>query len=269
MRIAAVFVALAACGTDIQPFGADGGLGSGGPGVAGAGMPCDIQAILAAHCTSCHGDPPNGAPMGLASYGDLVASSPYGGTIAQRAYVRMTSSTSPMPPGAPNSVPAADVATYKAWLDAGMPTGSCGATGPDPLNAAPVCTSGRYYTGGEGSTMRPGDACIACHARSGGEAPTFSIAGTLYPTGHEPAECDGTSGPASIVITDARGTVLTLTPNSVGTFTSYASVTFPIKAKVVAGTKERAMAGAQTSGDCNACHTQNGTNMAPGRITMP
>ena len=207
--------------------------------------------------------------MSLVSYADLIAPSPFGGLIAQRAYARMTSTTSPMPPGAPNSVPAADLATYKAWLDAGMPTGSCGATGTDPLNAAPICTSGQYYTGGEGSRMRPGDACIHCHAQSGGEAPSFTIAGTLYPTGHEPAECNGTSGPATIVITDARGTVVTLTPNSVGNFTSSAAVTFPIKAKVVAGSKERAMAGAQSTGDCNACHSQNGTSMAPGRITMP
>jgi hypothetical protein len=29
------------------------------------------------------------------------------------------------------------------------------------------------------------------------------------------------------------------------------------------------MAAAQTSGDCNRCHTQNGAMSAPGRIVLP
>jgi len=116
--------------------------------------------------------------------------------------------------------------------------------------------------------MRPGDACISCHRQSGGEAPTFSIAGTVYPTGHEPAECNGTSA-AQIVITDNNGQTITLTPNSAGNFSSRNAVAFPIHAKVVANGQERVMAGAQMSGDCNSCHTQNGASMAPGRVTLP
>jgi hypothetical protein len=33
--------------------------------------------------------------------------------------------------------------------------------------------------------------------------------------------------------------------------------------------RERIMATAQTSGDCNLCHTQSGTSAAPGRIILP
>jgi predicted CXXCH cytochrome family protein len=29
------------------------------------------------------------------------------------------------------------------------------------------------------------------------------------------------------------------------------------------------MVGAQPSGDCNSCHSQAGTTMAPGRIVLP
>jgi cytochrome c553 len=263
--------ALAACGTDIQSFSGDAGNNLGGGGSAGDGLPCDVQSVLQAHCTSCHGNPPNGAPISLVTYADLAAASPYGGTVAQRAYARMTSATSPMPPGSGVTVPSADIATFKSWLDAGMPTGSCGASvGPDPLNAAPTCTSGTFWNlGNEGSSrMHPGDACIACHRQSGGEAPTFTIAGTVYPTGHEPAECYGTSG-AQVVITDNTGRTLTLTPNSAGNFYSTTALAFPIRAKVVVNGQERVMATAQTSGDCNACHTQNGTSMAPGRVTVP
>jgi len=115
--------------------------------------------------------------------------------------------------------------------------------------------------------MDPGRACISCHASSF-EAPKFTIAGTVYPTGHEPDNCYGTSS-VSVGITDANGTTMTLTPNASGNFYSTAAVAFPIQAKVVAGGKERVMTGAQASGDCNSCHTQTGANMAPGRIVVP
>ncbi len=268
----AIAFVTAACGTDIQNFSGDAGPGSVTQGGSGDGLPCDVQAVLADHCTSCHGSPPSGAPMSLVSYADLAAQSPYGGTIAQRAYARMSSATSPMPPGSGITVPSAQIATFKAWLDAGMPMGSCGggATGPDPLNAAPTCTSGTYWTGGnEGSSrMHPGDACIACHGRSGGEAPRFNIAGTVYPTGHEPVDCNGTNQ-AQIVITDKNGQTITLTPNAAGNFFASSALAFPITAKVVAGGKERAMQTPQMSGDCNSCHTATGAMMAPGRVTLP
>ena len=47
------------------------------------------------------------------------------------------------------------------------------------------------------------------------------------------------------------------------------AISFPIRAKVVQGTRERAMLGDRMSGDCNACHTQRGENGAPGRIVAP
>jgi hypothetical protein len=46
-------------------------------------------------------------------------------------------------------------------------------------------------------------------------------------------------------------------------------VVTPFHAKVTYMGRERAMATAQTSGDCNSCHTQNGTMSAPGRILLP
>jgi hypothetical protein len=159
-----------------------------------------------------------------------------------------------------------------------------GATGDssnpnDPLNAAPTCTSGKTWTLGDrgSSLMHPGDMCITCHTQKGG--PDFTIAGTVFPSGHEPTDCNGSSGAAiglQVVITDANGKVTSLGVNSVGNFYSYApssggpSIAFPIHAKVVAnGGKERAMSAAQTDGNCNSCHTQNGANSAPGRITAP
>ena len=120
--------------------------------------------------------------------------------------------------------------------------------------------------------MEPGQACINCHGSTGGEAPKFVIAGTLYPTGHEPDNCNGVNGStgAKVVVTGSNGTVVTLTPNSVGNFYSSTTLPPPYKAKVVntAGV-ERVMSGTASSGDCNSCHTLSGANSAPGRITLP
>lgn len=160
-----------------------------------------------------------------------------------------------------------DRAAAPTGVDAGTPP-------PDPFAVAPTCTSKKTWTGGtEGSgSMQPGVACINCHNSSGGEAPRFTIAGTLYPTAHEPNQCNGVNGTtagAKVVITDANQKVVTLTPNGVGNFYYTGAVALPFRAKVTDTNGERDMVAAQTSGDCNACHTQNGTMSAPGRIILP
>ena len=100
------------------------------------------------------------------------------------------------------------------------------------------------------------------------------IGGTVYPTAHEPNDCDGVNGStdgATVVITDSTGATFTLNVNSAGNFYESRSTTIvmPFQAKVVQGGKERAMATPQSTGDCNACHTEAGTNNAPGRIMLP
>ena len=121
------------------------------------------------------------------------------------------------------------------------------------------------WTGGNGSTMRPGNACTSCHGN-------FSIAGTIYPTAHEPNNCDGVNGSSGVkvVITGSNGTKLTLTPSSAGNFYSTAQISTPYSVTLTGnGAATRAMLMPQTSGDCNSCHTQNGSNNAPGRIMAP
>lgn len=135
----------------------------------------------------------------------------------------------------------------------------------DPLNAPAQCTSKVTWTSGEDQNMRPGEACPTCHS-------SFNLAGTLYPTGHEPTDCDGVDGLTSsvtVVVTDASGTAHILYPNAVGNFFTEMTFTPPFTAKVVANGKERSMLTPQTSGSCNTCHTQTGANGAPGRITLP
>jgi len=307
-------------GAPATPAGVGGGAGAtGAAGTTGAagmsgtsgattGVPCDVQAVFAAHCTTCHGARPSGgAPMSLVTYADLTApahSDPTR-TVAALAVQRMQSTTNQMPPAPAARVASGEIATISSWIAAGYPatgcgtgtggaagggsgSGSGGATGaggssgatdggsvvtPDPFAVPPTCTSKTYWSGGEGAaTMDPGLGCISCH-QGQREAPSFAIAGTLYPTAHEPDNCNGAGAAASagarVVITGADGNSVTLTPNSAGNFYYQGAVATPFRARVTYMGRTREMGQSQTSGDCNSCHTQNGANQAPGRILLP
>jgi len=261
--------------------GGSGQAGSGGAGgSAGGGLPCDIQTFLVSTCQSCHGaSPSGGAPRSLVTYADLTKQDPANTSMteAQVALQRMQNTASPMPPSPASAATSAEIATLQNWINSGYPSGSCGgdagAPPSDPLNAPPTCTTNTTWTRGTNgsSSMEPGQACISCHAK-GGEAPKFVIAGTLYPTGHEPDNCNGVSGTtgAKVVVTGNDGTTVTLTPNSAGNFYSSTTLPPPYQAKVVnAAGVERVMSSTASTGDCNSCHTQTGANSAPGRITLP
>jgi len=259
--------------------GADGGV------VLSSELPCAAYDVLSAHCWSCHGSTPTGgAPQSLDTLAALQAASP--GYPAEsngaRAVLRLESASSPMPPPPAAAVPAADIGAFQSWVSAGMPAGSCVTDGgvpppppdagpPDPLGAAPTCTSNSTWTGGtQGSAnMEPGHACITCHQQQNG--PSFNVGGTVYPTGHEPDDCNGSAaGGAVVTVTDRNGASATFTVSSVsGNFSGRATLAFPITASVTFQGKTRAMGTAVSTGDCNSCHTQTGASSAPGRITLP
>jgi hypothetical protein len=258
--------------------GAGGTSATGAGGAVGAaGLPCDVATLLANRCTICHGTTPvAGVPMSLVTYADLIApaKSDASKTNAEMAVVRMMSTTTPMPPAGSAPATPTEIAAVQSWIAAGYPMTGCGTgTPPDPFGAAPTCTSMMTWTRGtEGSpNMEPGMACISCHATTGGEAPPFALAGTVYPTAHEPDLCNGASGTGGIqvIITGANGATIPLTPNGVGNFSYEGTVALPYTAKVTYMGRERAMGTAQTSGDCNGCHTQTGAMSAPGRILLP
>jgi hypothetical protein len=263
-----------------------GGSGSDAGATSGAtGLPCDVQAFLSSRCVTCHGTiPSQGAPMSLVTYADLLApaASDPAMTVSEMAVLRMESASAQMPPAPAVHASAAEIAILQNWNAAGNPRGGCG--GPDgggdggtvidPFNVPPVCTSHSTWTGGnEGSaSMNPGLACIGCHGSTGGEAPSFTIAGTLFPTAHEPDLCNGVNGGTSgarVEIIGASGQTTTLTPNAAGNFSYAGAIALPFQAKVVYMGRERVMTAKQTVGDCNSCHTQSGTSGAPGRIILP
>lgn len=242
---------------------------------------------------SCHSNPPalRSVPMPIVSYDDLIAPAKSDPTksVAAVSLERMQDAKEPMPPAPASPASAADIAALRAWLDAGMPAacddpsgGAAGAAGTgsveNPYDTPTICTTNQHWTRGdaESPNMHPGGACIDCHTSGGEEeGPRFTFAGTVYPSAHEPTDCNGLDGSASgaeVVVIDANGATLTLEVNSVGNFSYEArgtTVALPYRAKVVRDGRERVMATEQKSGDCNACHTETGTKDAPGRIMAP
>jgi hypothetical protein len=250
--------------------------GTGDTGQQLTALPCDVAQALSA-CQACHGPTlAGGAPFTLVSLGDLTATSPtYSDqTVAQRAVARMGDPNIPMPPHPLDSAAQADIDTIQAWINANYPPGACTppAGGVNPFATPTACTNGQSPVTYGSQLMYPGRACISCHASSYG--PSMTIAGTVYPTAHESDSCVGSNvAGASIVITDANGKTVTVTPNSAGNFYSRSStITPPYTVKLTYQGRERDMTGlttAPTNGDCNSCHTVDGANGAPGRIMLP
>ncbi len=121
--------------------------------------------------------------------------------------------------------------------------------------------------------MNPGKACISCH-QTEGKGPSYSAAGTLYPTIREPDLCNGSDGAgtyagAVVEIVDANQVSHTLSVNSAGNFSMSNRLQMPIRARVLYQGQVREMVSPVSSGDCNSCHTTDGANGAPGRVALP
>lgn len=249
----------------------------------GTGPFCEVQALMESRCRSCHTNPPlAGVPMALVTYDDLQApaTSDASKSVIQASLTRMRDTQAPMPPAPATPATAEEVALLEAWINDGMPSvcepdaSVSNPEGPtasmtNDYDTAVVCSSESRWTRGneESANMRPGGECIGCHAGSG-EGPRYTLAGTVYPTAHEPDDCNGAGG-AQVVVIDANGVTITITPNSVGNFYTRSAIALPYQAKVVQDGRERIMLAAQEIGECNACHTEAGDNLAPGRVMLP
>jgi len=263
-------VLAAACGSD-----------RAAPDAAGQdGLPCDVRAALEDACTACHSSPPTSeAPQQLVSRMDFfLPSSNDAQNLGQRSAARLHDPLLPMPPRSEPPMSADELATLDRWFLDGMPGGSCGEI--PARYTIPTCASGVLWQGSIDNTiMDPGKDCMNCHQS---EAPQFAyfFIGTVFPAYHEGNDCeDAPPADGRIEILDARGKVtLTLTPNSVGNFYSSSltpDVPVPYTARLVANGVTRAMTTAQMTGNCNECHTEQGTTttsngpLAPGRLVWP
>jgi hypothetical protein len=290
--VAAVLLGLfsLALGCSGGTAGSSAGPGSGGSATSPSGgsatvggassaqdeFPCDVQSLLATKCLLCHQVEPPGLLLTSADFRKASNTDPQK-TVGEVALLRLQATDSTRMPPAPLDAATADELTaMKAWVQAGAAAGSCDhsiPTAPDPYATPVVCTSMQTWTGGnrESPLMRPGGACISCH-QAEGEGPLFAVSGTVFPSAHEPDDCNGIASAlgAQVVVTEANGTVHTLAANNAGNFYLEArAFAYPYQAKVVFAGKERVMVEAQTSGDCNDCHTQDGREKAPGRIFLP
>ena len=87
-------------------------------------LPADVDAVFAAKCRSCHGDPlAFGAEFALLSWEDTQAPAP---TEPERpiwevARERVHSTAMPMPPPGLPALTAAELDVLDAWFDAGAP----------------------------------------------------------------------------------------------------------------------------------------------------
>jgi hypothetical protein len=270
-------------GGDTGSHSATSSSGAGG-GHAGSGLPCDIESI-ASKCGTCHSNPPlMGVPMPLLTYEDFVAHSKStpAKTYAELAAARMSDMLNPMPPMGSAPSTSQEVAAMSAWVQGGMPVGSCdGGAAMNPFAMPPMCSTMTTWTMGNASSnqMLPGTSCVACHNEPQDGAllpPPLIVGGTVYQTGHEPDNCNG--GPpdpldkAIVEITDANKKVYMLQVNLAGNFfwaIDQGAMVMPFTARVLYQGRVRTMAKPQTSGDCNSCHSQDGESGAPGRIALP
>lgn len=248
--------------------------------IVGNGLPCEVQRILVDNCQSCHGTTPTeDSPMSLVTWADLHQPTRLQPEVdvGTRSIARMQSTTNPMPPLPAAPLAADDIAVLAAWVQAGMPPGVCDDVPDDTFTGPTVCTTNQRWTRGDdgSSSMHPGRDCIGCHAAED-EGPRFYVAGTVYATGHEPNDCYGVprATGVKVEVVDANGLAYSLATNAAGNFylerrgsTPFA---YPYTARVVdPDGNVRAMAAAQTDGDCNTCHTESGAEDAPGRIAAP
>jgi hypothetical protein len=267
-------------GTSNTAGSGSGGTSTGGSAAGGAPesseFPCDVQKLLAQKCQACHRAEPPGALLTSADFRRPSKADPQR-TVGDLAVERLSAAgASRMPPAPQEAATAAEVAALASWVQSGAQSGTCKdgvVVAPNPYDTPLVCSSMTSWTGGneESPLMRPGGACIKCHEREG-EGPRFAIAGTLYPTAHEPDDCNGVARAlgAKIVVTDANGASHTLDVNGAGNFfLETEDFAFPYQAKVTYQGRERVMLEAQQNGDCNDCHSQDGRENAPGRIFLP
>ena len=161
-----VFAVLGGCleaGSGPAVSGAGGG--AGGPGGTGGGaadgLPCAVAEVLVQDCSACHGATlSGGAPVRLTTAAELRAPSTLDPALSfgQRSVIRMRASTGAMPPAPAAPVSAPRLAAFEAWVNDGMPAGSCASgTGGGAGGAGGSGGSG----GAGGGTVDPYDGGVA------------------------------------------------------------------------------------------------------------
>lgn len=281
--LATCLLAAATAGASCGPVTGDELQPAGPPGappstlqVGNGEIPCDLAEELKKACWGCHSGENTLGDTALDSYEALVGPSVSNPdlTVAELSVAMMKDPAAPMPPS--GKADPADIALLEAWIADGYPKGECGTGGTQSQGETQIiCTSGAFWAeqDDEGSKdMNPGRACIDCH-QTEDEGPSLLVAGTVYPTLHEPDDCNGLPGGVTVVVTDATQAQYTATVRASGNFFLEAdeekALVFPITAEVRRGDQVLPMKDPVDSADCNTCHSVLGAEGAAGRIVAP
>jgi hypothetical protein len=109
----------------------------------------------------------------------------------------------------------------------------------------------------------PGRPCLKCHDGGGGEAPTFTLGGTLYSDTAGTAPVTG----ATIRVIDANGEEITMVSARNGNFWTSQQMAFPVQVRASRCPDTQPMSSPvdQAGGDCN----QAGCHDADFRVHLP
>lgn len=223
------------------------------PPPAGACVPPNVQAMLAARCTGCHSSPPvNGSLSALVTLADLLAASKEDPTKneAQLSLARMQNAASPMPPGA--LPPASDVAALQTWISAQYTSSACVAgPAPPPPPATDVFTGAPAFVSKvAGDSHNAGKNCMSgCHDHG------FTFAGTVTNGAGL-----GVAG-AEVRLVDANNKAISVYTGRTGNFHSSTSFAAPAKIGVRNAASKNIMLTALSAanGGCASCHVNGGT----------
>ena len=223
------------------------------PPPAGAGIPCDVAAVLAAKCVDCHADPPvNGSLSGLVTLADLMATAKEDPTKneAQLSLARMQSTSSPMPPASVgNPVTTTEVQAFQTWIGASF-QGSCADAGA-PVPPSDVFTGAPGFVSTVGaSSHNAGQDCMnGCHDHG------FTFAGTLTDGAGK-----GVAG-AEVRLVDANGKAISVHTGPNGNFHSSTTFTGPSNVGARDASNKALMVATiqPANGGCNGCHANGGT----------
>jgi hypothetical protein len=138
-----------------------------------------------------------------------------------------------------------------------------------------ICHSEEIWTyqDKDSPLMNPGRSCVQCHADENDEfhAPFYKVGGTVMQDLHDADDCRG-AAQQIVIVTDGLGNEHQMRTNTAGNFWLDADVELvpPFSARIIdTEGRQRVKQVPVDSGDCASCHTAEGDQGAPGRLTPP
>jgi hypothetical protein len=234
-----------------------GSSGSSDAGKPGAGLPCNVEALLVAKCDGCHSNPPaNGSLSALVTAADMTATSKENASMneAQLSLQKIEAGTMP-PASVQNPATPAEIAALQAWIQANY-QGSCNDGGAPPPPSDVFTGAPAFNCTALGNSHNAGNNCMNCHNGAGG-APKFTFAGTLRNT------AGAIVAGAEVRLVDSAGKAISVCSDNSGNFHTGQTWTAAAHVGVRNASKKALMVSTITDGGCNGCHVTGGAAGSP------